>query len=134
MADRSLKSNLSDVMSKPAFCIVKTKVLICWAIITQLISAFGFATIREYNPYISKSENCKSLPIFCCGVARFASDLVQNPEDRFSHDVGHLSCTVIKPTMWLFAHHKSLLGANVLFLGFPTLRLIFLFEHLLNCP
>ena len=33
--------------------------------------------------------NFKPLDIFCGCVARFVSDLVGNPEDRFSHDAAY---------------------------------------------
>ena len=32
-------------------------------------------------------RNVKPLPIFCGWAGRFASNLVENPEDRFSRDV-----------------------------------------------
>ena len=34
-------------------------------------------------------RNCKSLDIVCGFTARVESDLVGNPEDRFSHDESH---------------------------------------------
>ena len=37
-------------------------------------------------PPLSKSELFKHLAIFCGFAARFVSDLVGNPEDRFSHN------------------------------------------------
>ena len=37
--------------------------------------------ILTFNPYV----------IFCCCEARFVSDLVGNPKDRFSYDAPHIS-------------------------------------------
>ena len=51
----------------------------------QLISAFVFAIgVVQFLLYIN--QNVKPLAIFCGCTARFASDLVGNPEDRFSHN------------------------------------------------
>ena len=51
----------------------------------QLISAFVFAIrIVQFLLYIN--QNCQPLAIFCGCTARFVSDLVGNPEDRFSHN------------------------------------------------
>ena len=43
-------------------------------------------------PLLSKSEISKTLTIFCGCTARFVSDLVGNPEDRFSHNEAHMEC------------------------------------------
>ena len=48
-----------------------------------------FAT-RKYNPFTSYIRNFKPLAIFCGCTARFVSDLVGNPEDRFSHNEAHI--------------------------------------------
>ena len=37
-----------------------------------------------------KNRNFRPLTIFCDSTARFVSDLVGNPEDRFSHDEAHI--------------------------------------------
>ena len=50
----------------------------------QLISAFVFAT--KIVPF----RNFKPLAIFSGSTARFVSDLVGNPEDRFCRDAAHL--------------------------------------------
>ena len=53
----------------------------------QLISAFVFASIDSTTALLPKSEI-----IFCGCTARFVSDIVENPEDRwFSRDAAHLS-------------------------------------------
>ena len=41
-------------------------------------------------PLLPKSENFKPLAIFCGCTAWFVSDLVGNPEDRFSHNQAHI--------------------------------------------
>ena len=41
---------------------------------------------RIVNPSSILIRNCKPLAIFCGCTARFVSDLVGNPEDRFSHN------------------------------------------------
>ena len=41
-------------------------------------------------PYLSKIRDYKPLAIFCICTARFVSDLVGNPEDRFSHNEAHM--------------------------------------------
>ena len=64
-------------MRKPAFAYAKTKTQISLAVTAKLISAFVFAYMQNLN--------FKSLAIFCGCTARFVSDLVENPEDRFSH-------------------------------------------------
>ena len=45
---------------------------------------------RYYNPPTSLIQFFKPLAIFCCCTARFVSDLVGNPEDRFSHNQAHI--------------------------------------------
>ena len=80
---------------------MKTKALI------SLIWVFVFA--------YAKRQNFKLLAIMCDCTARVVSDLVGNPEDRFSHDTAHImlsgrfSCSCIikrfelhckTPTLW----------------------------------
>ena len=48
-----------------------------------------FSYIDSTIPLLSKSE-ISSLAIFCGSAERFVSNLVGNPEDRFSHDVTHI--------------------------------------------
>ena len=51
--------------------------------------------IKYYNPFISSILNFKPLTIFCgcTGTARFVSNLVRNPENRFSHDAVRINLT-----------------------------------------
>ena len=44
---------------------------------------------RYYNSPSSKIRKIKRLAIFCGCTAWFVSDLVGNPEDRFSRDEAH---------------------------------------------
>ena len=48
-----------------------------------------FSYIDSTIPLPLKSENVKSLSIFCGCTARFVYDLVGNLENRFSHDAAH---------------------------------------------
>ena len=52
-------------------------------------SDFVFATLVAHNPSTSYIRNFKPLVILCGYTARFVSDLVGNPEDRFSHNEAH---------------------------------------------
>ena len=70
-------------MRKPFFLHVRKQVI--W----QLISAL-FSLHRLYNPSTSYAGNFKPLAIFCGCTARFVSDLVGNPQDRFSHNEAHI--------------------------------------------
>ena len=48
-----------------------------------------FRHIGSTIPLLSKSEIERPLAIFCDRTARFVSDLVGDPEDRFSHNEAH---------------------------------------------
>ena len=52
-------------------------------------SAPLFSLLRKYNPSTFYTRNFKPLAIFCSCTVRFVSDLVENPEDRFSHNEVH---------------------------------------------
>ena len=41
------------------------------------------------------SQNCKRPARFFCCIDSFLSDLVENSEDRFSHDMAHIKVIVI---------------------------------------
>ena len=70
-------------MRKLDFCIAKTKAPISRAVTAQLIGAFVFATrIVKFSSFYS--QNFKLLAFFCDYTGWFMSDLVGNPEDRFS--------------------------------------------------
>ena len=94
-------------MRKPAFAYAKTKTQISFVVTAKLISAFVFATrIVQSLFYL----NFKPLAILCGCTARFVSDLVGNPEDRFSHNEAHL---VILP--FAFFSHLQRKRSNVYF-------------------
>ena len=45
----------------------------------------------DNNPSTSYIRNFKPLAIFCGSTARFVSDLVDNPEGRFSHNEAQIN-------------------------------------------
>ena len=72
-------------MRKPVFCICKNK------------DADQIRGNREADQrlcfrytYSTIIRNFQPLAIFCGCTARFLSDLVGNPEDRFSHNEAHM--------------------------------------------
>ena len=67
------------------FAYVKTKPQISCAVTAQLISAFVFAT-QIVQSLFFLNPKFKPLAIFCSCTVRFVSDLVGNPEYRFSHN------------------------------------------------
>ena len=67
----------------------KTKTQISFAVTAKLIGAFVFA-IRIVQFLFYLITNFKPPAIFCHCAARFVSDLVGNPEDRFSQNEAHL--------------------------------------------
>ena len=81
--------DMSRVMRKPAFCICENKDADQLAVTAKLISAFVFAT-RIVQSLFFLDPNFKPLAIFRGCTARFVSDLVGNPEDRFSHNEAHI--------------------------------------------
>ena len=85
-------NNMNLVVRKPAFSYAKTKTQISCAVTVQLISAFVFATcIVQPFFYLNPKFQSSSQAIFCGSTARFVSDLVGNPEYRFSHNEAHIS-------------------------------------------
>ena len=89
--ERVLNRYMSLVMRKPAFAYAKTKTQIsCAILIAQLISAFVFATQIVQSLYYLNPKLQVIIAIFRGCTARFVSDLVGNPEDRFSHNEAHI--------------------------------------------
>ena len=95
------------------FAYAKTKTQISFAVTAKLISVFVFATRIIQSPLLPKIRNFKSQAIFSDCVVRFVqSDLVGNPEDRFS-DVAshiypeHLSCVMRKPAFCIYEHKSA---------------------------
>ena len=67
------------------FPYAKTKAWISWSVTPHLISTFCFRYIDSTVPLLPEP-----LVVFCGCTARFMSDLVENHEDRFSHDGAQL--------------------------------------------
>ena len=85
---------MSRIMRKPAFCICVKKGTdqLCGSV--QLISAIVLASyiVQSFyflNPKFQASNN---LLKFCGCTARFLSDLVGNPKNRFSRNEGIIRC------------------------------------------
>ena len=68
-------------MRKTVFAYAKTRVLISCVV--------NASYIDRTTDVLPKSELFKPLAIFCGCAARFLSDLVGNPEDRFSRNAAH---------------------------------------------
>ena len=79
-------------MRKPVLAYAKTKTQISFAVTAKLISAFVFATRIVQALYSLLLRNFKPLDIFCGCTAGFVSDLVENPEDRFSQNEAQINC------------------------------------------
>ena len=81
-------------MRKRLFAYAKTRTQISCAVTEQLINAFVFAIqIVQLTSLVKKyylNRNVKPLAIFCGCIAQLVSDLVGNPEDRFSHNEAHM--------------------------------------------
>ena len=83
-------------MRKLPFAYAKTKTQISFVATAKLIIAFVFATrIVQYLYFLNPKFQAK-LAILCDCTARLLSDLVGNPEDRFSHNEAHL---IMPPTL-----------------------------------
>ena len=61
-----------------------------FSVTAKLISAFVFAKRIVQPLYFINPKFQAPIDIFCGCTARFMSDLVGNPEDRFSHDAAEL--------------------------------------------
>ena len=76
-------------MRKPAFCICENKDAGNREADQRLCFRYTDSTI----PLLS-IRNFKLLAIFCGCTAWFVSDLVENPEDRFSQNEAHSGCSL----------------------------------------
>ena len=74
---------MSLIMRKPFFCICENKD-------PDQLRLFFHYTDSTIPLLPIKIRNFKSPAIFCGCTARFMSDLVGNPEDRFSHNEAHI--------------------------------------------
>ena len=69
-------------MRKPAFCICENKD-------AEADQCLCFRNTGSAIPLLPLLRIYKPLAIVCGYAARFVSDLVGNPEDRFSHNETH---------------------------------------------
>ena len=77
-------------MREPGFFACAKKAQISCAITAQLIIALVFTTLIVQFLFFLEIQNFKLISIFCGCIGRFVSELVGNPEDRFSHDGAHI--------------------------------------------
>ena len=85
---------MSRVMRKPVFGICENKDADQLRGNREADQRLCFRYTDSIIPLLPKSENFKSLTIFCDSTARLVSDLVGTPEDRFSHNEAHISLLV----------------------------------------
>ena len=78
--------HMSRVVRKPVFCICENKDADQLRGNREADQRLCFRYIDRSIPLLPKIRNFKPLSIFCGCTARFVSDLVGNPEDRFSHN------------------------------------------------
>ena len=81
-------------MRKPAFCICENKDADQLRGNREADQRLCFRYTDSTIPLLPKSEI--SLAVFCGCTARFVSDLVENPEDQFSHNEAHMKIVVGK--------------------------------------
>ena len=77
-------------MRKPAFCICENKDTDQLRANREADQRLCFRYIDSTIPLLSYIRNFKSLAILYSCTAWFVSDLVGNPEDRFSHNEAHM--------------------------------------------
>ena len=77
-------------MRRPAFCICENKDADQLRGNREADQRLCFRYTDSKFPLLSKSEIFKSLAIMCGCTAWFVSDLVGNPEDRFSQNEAHM--------------------------------------------
>ena len=120
------------------FAYGKTKTQISFAVTAELISVFVFTTQIVQSLYFLNLEfqASRSSCVFCGCTARFVSDLVGNPEDRFSHNKAQIIsklCSLKKSTVMIpsssdrqigqfLLHLFKLLLSHSKFLGVPKFR------------
>ena len=78
---------MSLIMRKPVYCICENKDAGHSEADQRLCFRYTDSTI---SLLLIKIRNFKPPAIFCGCTARFMSDLVGNPEDRFSHIEAHI--------------------------------------------
>ena len=78
-------------MRKPVFCICENKDADQLRGNREADQRLCFHYTDNTISLLPKSEIFKHLDIFCVCTARFVSDLVGNPKDRFSHNEAHIA-------------------------------------------
>ena len=81
---------MSHVMRKQAFCICENKDADQLRTNREADQRLCFRYLGSTIPLLPKYEIFKPLAIFSDRTAGFVSDLVGNPEDRFSHNKAHM--------------------------------------------
>ena len=87
---RYRQSYMSLVVRKPAFCIYENKDPDQLRGNREADQRLCFRYTDSTIPLLPKSEISSLLTIFYRSTAWFVSDLVENPEDRFSHNEAHM--------------------------------------------
>ena len=77
-------------MRKPVFCICENKDADQLRGNREADRRLCFRYTDSTIPLLPKIRNFKPLAIFCGCTALFVSDLVGNPEDRFSHNEAYI--------------------------------------------
>ena len=83
-------------MRKPAFCICENKDADQLRGNREADQRLCFRYMDSTIPLLPKSKKNMSQAIFCGCTAWFVSDLVGNPEDRFSHNEAQIIPTAIR--------------------------------------
>ena len=78
-------------MRKPAFCICENEDADQLRGNREADQRLCFRCIESTIPLLSKYEISMLLASLCGCIARCVSDLVGNPEDRFSHNEAHFT-------------------------------------------
>ena len=82
--------HMSLATRRPVFCICENKDADQLRGNREADQRLCFRYIDSTIPLLPKSQNFKPLANFCDYTAQFVSDLVGNPEDRFSQNEAHI--------------------------------------------
>ena len=93
-------------MRKPAFCICENKDADQLRGDREADQRLCFRKMDSTILLLSYFQNFKALTIFCCCTARFVSDLVGNPETRFSHNEAHKIAESEVPELNKFTYYS----------------------------
>ena len=94
--------HLSLVVRKPAFCICKNKEADQLRDDREADQHLCFRYTDGTIPLLSDSEiSSLYIAIFCGSTVPFVSDLVGNPEDRFSHNEAHFCINLFHKFLFL---------------------------------